>query len=143
MWRYDSGLSRFEQLSVLEGHIRAVTSLLLNGKILFQLHRKLRSYLFFLDKLLWSGSLDNTIRVWDLGTNKCIGILSSSTNGHNGSITCLCHLSGAGMGNENFIVSGGTDCEVKLWKPNGEFVHSCSHSTCVTAICPFQDAIGG
>jgi hypothetical protein len=35
MWRYDSGLSRFEQLGVLEGHIRSVTCLLLNGSSLF------------------------------------------------------------------------------------------------------------
>jgi len=31
IWRYDATSSRFEQLSVLEGHIRAVTCLLLNG----------------------------------------------------------------------------------------------------------------
>jgi WD40 repeat protein len=100
-------------------------------------------YFFLVDKLLWSGSADQTIRVWDLGTNKCVGILSRSTKGHNGPITCLCHLYGAATVNENYIVSGGADCEVKLWKPTGEFVFSCNHSTCVTALSPFQDEMGG
>lgn len=34
-WRYDSNSSRFESLSVLEGHIRSVTCLLLHGIIYF------------------------------------------------------------------------------------------------------------
>jgi len=81
--------------------------------------------------------------VWDITTNNCVGVLSSSSYGHSAPVTSLCLLPAAGQGNESYIVSGGADCEVKLWKPNGEFVHSCSHLSCVTALCPFQDSIGG
>lgn len=45
----------FAQLSVLEGHVRAVTSLIFvsaNG-------------------MLWSASEDCTIRIWNTGTNNC------------------------------------------------------------------------
>jgi hypothetical protein len=41
------------------------------------------------------------------------------------------------------IASGGADNEVKLWKPNGQFFHSMTHGACVTAMCPFQDALNG
>lgn len=96
------------------------------------------------DQFLWTGSLDHTIRVWEVASGRCLGALTSANNGkgHAGAISCLI-LTPAGPQNEIHIASGSSDQEVKLWKPNGEFVHSVSHSAWVTALCPFQDSHGG
>lgn len=79
-----------------------------------------------------------------MASGRCLGALTSSNNGkgHTGPVSCLV-LTPAGPQNELHIASGSSDQEVKLWKPNGEFVHSVSHSAWVTALCPFQDTHGG
>eukprot|EP00599_Poterioochromonas_sp_BG-1_P004844 CAMPEP_0173141580 /NCGR_PEP_ID=MMETSP1105-20130129/5586_1 /TAXON_ID=2985 /ORGANISM="Ochromonas sp., Strain BG-1" /LENGTH=299 /DNA_ID=CAMNT_0014054825 /DNA_START=398 /DNA_END=1294 /DNA_ORIENTATION=+ len=125
-WKFDPATNKFELLSVFEGHVRAVTSVLLH------------------DQYLWTGSLDHSIRVWEVASGRCLGALTSSNNGkgHTGPVSCLV-LTPAGPQNELHIASGSSDQEVKLWKPNGEFVHSVSHSAWVTALCPFQDTHGG
>jgi WD40 repeat protein len=33
IWRFDAATSKFDQISMLEGHIRAVTCILLQGKV--------------------------------------------------------------------------------------------------------------
>lgn len=82
--------------------------------------------------------------MWEVASGRCLGALTSSNNGkgHTGPVSCLV-LTPAGPQNELHIASGSSDQEVKLWKPNGEFVHSVSHSAWVTALCPFQDTHGG
>lgn len=98
----------------------------------------------FVEQLLWTGSLDHTIRVWDVGTGRCVGILSSANNGkgHNGPISSLI-LTPAGPQNEVHVASGGFDQEVKLWRTNGEFVCSLPHSAWVTCLSHFQDTLNG
>jgi hypothetical protein len=49
----------------------------------------------------------------------------------------------AGPNKELHMASGGFDNEVKVWKMNGEFTHSVTHSAWVTSLCPFQDSLGG
>ena len=39
-WKFDTAAGKFEPLTVLEGHFRAVTCLLLNGKERYVLHSK-------------------------------------------------------------------------------------------------------
>lgn len=153
---------------------------------------------------LWSGSADRTIRVWEISSGQCLGVLtsygvnnnnnnssSSSSNGMGGSsisglgssinpagitsgaasgnvnvgfghtdaVSCLEFLpfsssssSSAAPGNtapsgqgseESYIASGGADGELKLWRTNGEFVHSISHGSFITAMKHFQDDYGG
>jgi WD40 repeat protein len=62
--------------------------------------------------------------------------------GHTAPVTSFAKIL-AGPQQELHIASGGADNEVKLWKINGEFSHSITHAACVTALCPFQDALGG
>jgi WD40 repeat protein len=44
---------------------------------------------------------------------------------------------------EAYIASGGSDGDVKLWKPSGEWVCSCNHGAIVTALKTFRDDYGG
>lgn len=89
--------------------------------------------------------MDRSIRVWEVGTGKCLGVLSSSNNGngHKDAVSCLELIPAVAPNNEAYIASGGGDGDVKLWKTNGEFVHTCTHTTFVTALRTFQDSMGG
>merc|ERR1712141_592202 len=73
-------------LKTLRGHEGAVTTLSMEGT-----------------KII-SGSLDNTIKVWELETGQRLVTLRSHTDG----VTCL-------QFNDFYIVSGSYDKTVKLW----------------------------
>ncbi|CAI9101448.1 OLC1v1038778C1 [Oldenlandia corymbosa var. corymbosa] len=81
-WKSNSQSSNPEELAALEGHDSAVISLVIGANRLF------------------SGSTDQTIRVWDLQTLECIQTL----RGHNDSVTCLI-----------FLFSGSSDKSLKIW----------------------------
>ena len=65
----------------------------------FDLHSFLSSCFFFLfialflvyleSRLLWSGSSDRTIRVWEINTGRCIGVLNGASGGHVEAVSCL------------------------------------------------------
>ncbi len=126
-WRFDPATNKFEQIGFLEGHLRSITCLLLQ------------------DTCLWSGSTDGTIRVWDLGSNRCLGVLSSFNQGpgHTSAVSSLAFLPSVGAQNEPCVASGGADNEVKIWRTNGQHLFSFTNTTCVTALCAFQDELGG
>ena len=83
--------------------------------------------------------------MWDITAGRCLGILSGAGGGtgHSNAVSCLAYIPAVQQGSEAYIASGSLDCEVKLWKTNGEFVHSCSHPSSVTSMCYFQDTHGG
>lgn len=58
MWKFNAEASSFDSISPLKGHIGAVVSLIYGAN------------------RLYSGSMDNTIRVWDLETMQCIHTLA-------------------------------------------------------------------
>ena len=43
-------------------------------------HTKLVSSVFVKDKLIISGSLDNTIKIWDINAGECLKTLEGHTN---------------------------------------------------------------
>ena len=125
-WQFVDG--KFQQVAVLEGHIRSVTCLL------------------YAAPFLWSGSFDATLRVWGLDTGKCEGCIGAgpgNANGHTAAIVCLEMIPSTGPDPDSYVASGGADGDVRLWKTNGEFLHACSHGTPVTALRCFQDSFGG
>ena len=120
-----------------------------------------------IENYLWSGSTDRTIRVWDILSGGCMGVLSSAGPpgspglGHVDAVSCLEFIppttaaagasssaAGGDVGGEAFIASGGADGELKLWRPNGEFAHSVSHGppgspAFITKLKYFKDSFGG
>eukprot|EP01006_Ploeotia_vitrea_P011692 TRINITY_DN31082_c0_g1_i2.p1 TRINITY_DN31082_c0_g1~~TRINITY_DN31082_c0_g1_i2.p1 ORF type:complete len:384 (+),score=-17.56 TRINITY_DN31082_c0_g1_i2:80-1231(+) len=138
MWRFNA--NQFEHVGVLEGHIRGVTSLVLN------------------DTYLWSGSIDTTIRVWDLNTLKCVCTLTSTNGGHTSPISCLVAIppstpsqqpnTQAPANTSGYIASGSLDGDVKIWSLSGELVWSGGHiaegtGVGITSLHVFQDLLGG
>jgi WD40 repeat protein len=67
------------------------------------------SALLISKKLLFSGSHDNTIKVWDMDTNICI----VSLEGHQGPISCL-----AISTRRNQLLSGSWDNTIRVWDLN-------------------------
>jgi len=122
---------KFNQVALLEGHTRSVTSLL------------------YCPPFLWSGSLDHTLRVWDVATGRCAGTIASGGRnpeggGHTQAVACLELIPAPAPDGESMVASGGADGEVHLWSPSGQFLHACGHGgVLVTAMRCFQDNRGG
>jgi F-box and WD-40 domain protein 1/11 len=80
----------------------------------------------FDSKRIISGSRDQTIKVWDIRTGRCLGTF----NGHYGSVLCLKFEKDwdiKGDGTKGFIVSGSSDrraCVWDIWIGEGGEVHA-------------------
>ncbi|GMI93085.1 hypothetical protein like AT5G51980 [Hibiscus trionum] len=114
-WRASFETNTFQPAASLEGHVGAVKCFAVGEKTLF------------------CGSVDHTIRVWDLDTFRCIETL----NGHAAAVTSLVHC-GA------YLFSCSLDCTIKVWSApegwNWEVV--CTHNVGSGALklCGMNDA---
>ena len=61
---------------------------------------------------LVSGSLDTTIRIWDLKSMACKAVL----RGHQGAVSCVCAGDGGEGTGDRFIISGSFDATVRVWR---------------------------
>lgn len=69
------------------------------------------------DQKIVSGLRDNTIKIWDRNTLKCVQVLT----GHTGSVLCLQY-------DDKVIISGSSDSTVRVWDVNnGEMITSLIH----------------
>lgn len=120
-WAYNQTTNSFVPASVLEGHTRGVTCLLVQGN------------------MLWSGSMDRTLRVWDMSTGNCVGVCTSAQGGHTEPITCLDSIM---FENQAYVVSGSMDTHVKVWNTSGSVEYSGSQDEVVTALKGCADVAG-
>eukprot|EP00124_Ichthyophonus_hoferi_P002712 Ihof_evm6s197 gene=Ihof_evmTU6s197 len=67
-------------------------------------HTKAVFYVQMEDTVLFSGSFDHTIKIWDVNTGECTRTL----NGHIGGIGCLRY-------NKGLLVSGSSDTTLRVW----------------------------
>lgn len=124
LWRFDGVALKFSHVLSFEGHIRGVTSCVLQ------------------EAYLWTGSLDTTLRVWELSSGKCLAVLGLATesNAHKSPVAAL-ELVACVDG--EYIASGSADGVLKLWRNNGEFAWSGSHSGVINCLRAFRDELGG
>jgi WD40 repeat protein len=98
--------------------------------------------------MLWSGSSDRNIRVWELGTGACIATLNATANGgHTEAVTCLEPMMPADPSDPNaeaYVASGGADGELKVWSAKeGGCMGSWSHGQLICSLKAFKDTLGG
>ncbi|XP_058735039.1 zinc finger CCCH domain-containing protein 48-like [Vicia villosa] len=87
-WRGSSkSESPFELVASLRGHTKSVVCLAVGC-----------------NKMLYSGSKDQSIKVWDLDTFEC----KMTLNAHTDEVTSLICW-------DNFLLSGSSDCTIKVW----------------------------
>jgi WD40 repeat protein len=85
----DNWLEGKVEARILEGHLDSVYCLQ------FDEHK------------IISGSRDNTMKIWDMQTNRCINTLRY----HSGSVLCLQY-------NTKYLISGSSDCIIAVWDIN-------------------------
>mmetsp|Transcript_7472 Transcript_7472/g.11100 ORF Transcript_7472/g.11100 Transcript_7472/m.11100 type:complete len:394 (+) Transcript_7472:75-1256(+) len=123
IWTLSAATGIVSHVTALEGHIRGVTCMVLQGS------------------MLWSGSMDNSICVWNMATVQMVGSVTSATDGHIEAVTCMTLVNTPTDG--EFVVSGSVDCSVKVWLPNGKLHYSTDEGTVVTALASAEDGYGG
>lgn len=116
VWKFSAATNCFEPATSLMGHRVAVISLVVGGM------------------KLYSGSMDNTIKAWDLTTLQCVQTLSDHTNVV---MSLLCW--------DQFLLSCSLDNTVKIWVTNNEqmevtYTHNEDHG--VICLCGMLDAVG-
>ncbi|TYJ15168.1 hypothetical protein E1A91_A10G166700v1 [Gossypium mustelinum] len=114
-WRASCDTDSFQLAASLEGHNGAVSCLAVG------------------DKMLFSGSLDKTIRVWDIDTFQCIKTFS----GHADVVTSLVHCNG-------YLFSSSLDCTIKvLFATEGQnwvVLYTHKEENGVLILCGMNDA---
>ncbi|KAL6004691.1 hypothetical protein ACLOJK_005246 [Asimina triloba] len=115
VWKFNVG-SSFEPAATLLGHNLTVVSLIVGGA-----------------QRLYSASMDNTIRVWDLGTFQCLQTLTDHTSVV---MSLLCW--------DQFLLSCSLDQTIKVWAATESgsievtYTHNAEHG--VLGLCGMNDA---
>lgn len=116
--------SSYQQSKILQGHAREVTALL---SVVTKTPTTAET------TVLWSSSIDNTIRLWDVAAGTCFCVLSSDTKdaqgrfvGHTNAVTALRLWESGDFG--NYILSAGLDGCIKAWSTEAVLVASSSDS---------------
>ncbi|KAI7755296.1 hypothetical protein M8C21_007096 [Ambrosia artemisiifolia] len=114
-WKSTSKSSFSDEATSLKGHTGSVLSLIVGAKMLF------------------SGSADRTIRVWDVESLECKHVL----NGHSGDVTSVICCN-------QYLFSGSLDKTIKVWgataSGNIEEVYRHDADDGVLAFCGMHDA---
>jgi WD40 repeat protein len=75
-----------------------------------------------------------------------VGTLNAASGGHTEAVTSLEVITtpaAAGATGDSYVVSGGTDGDLKVWTTNGELMGTFSHGQAITTLRAFQDNLGG
>ncbi|KAJ4792749.1 zinc finger WD40 repeat protein 1 [Rhynchospora pubera] len=117
VWRFNVATNCFEPATSLVGHRLAVISLAVGGA------------------RLYSGSMDNTIKAWDLSTLQCIQTISD----HSNAVMSLLYW-------DQFLLSCSLDNTVKVWFTNNQeqlevtYTHTEEHG--IISLCGMHDVQG-
>lgn len=131
LWNYDAssngGKGGFSMKQTIHGHAREVTGLVV------------------VENLLWSSSVDGSIRLWDMSKGgDCQYVITRDTQsngnsiGHTAAVTGLLSVQMPNAG--TFVLSSSLDGHVKAWNgANGECVASENHNDGVVSMTLAKD----
>lgn len=126
LWKFDG--TKFALTSTFHGHAGEITALVV------------------IDQLLWSSSVDHSIRLWDLSNNgECKYLITRETVangnpvGHTSAVTGLLTFN-MPNGGGTFVLSSSLDGTIKAWNgTNGECVASEAHGEGVVSMALSED----
>ncbi|KAJ8552725.1 hypothetical protein K7X08_020118 [Anisodus acutangulus] len=114
-WKYNGSTNNFDPITALTGHTHHVVSLVVGAN------------------RLYSGSMDNSIRVWNLETLLCLQILTDHTSVV---MSVLCW--------DQFLLSCSLDKTIKVWAANEsgnlEVTYTHQEERGLLALCGMHDA---
>lgn len=94
--------------------------------------------------MLWTGSTDQTIRIWNPATSQCERVLTCAKDGqnqpgpgHTGAVSCLLALPATAAVTTPHIASGGFDGELRLWSTSGELAYHVGHESEIMCMTSF------
>ena len=97
-------INNVRKVTNLSGHFNTVVSLVLDST----------------NQYLFSGSLDYTIKKWDLTSKECIGTMEYG-NTYKNILLCM---------NNNYLLSVGINAKITIWNDNSFFVKNYIYSYC-------------
>lgn len=144
IWKYESSISAgkggFKMMKECCGHASEITGLLMVGQ------------------MLWSCSVDRTIRLWDSKTNwECKYFITENTLGSATTLVPPSPQTGSGVGHKdaitgiiafdsqagNFVLTCSLDGHVKVWNStNGECLSSTDHGVGIICMALSADTKG-
>lgn len=123
VWRFDQTEGRFVCAQVLQGHVMEVSGIT------------------FTNNILWTTSLDKTLRVWDYASGKCQHVINGQTdNAHTDRITNMTPFTYEGTG---YLATSSTDKTVKIWDLTGTHLTTSDCGAAVISIGLVTDSVGG
>eukprot|EP00904_Undaria_pinnatifida_P006823 jgi/Undpi1/3270/HiC_scaffold_15.g06644.m1 len=127
-WARPSAGAAFAQLGHLDGHARAVTSLVFTPS----------------NGMLWSSSEDSTIRIWNTATNKCELSITKENGGHTGAVIALTLGQSAAEGTlTEYVISGSKDGTMGVFQASDGAVtykHQCGEG--ISTLAAFDPTPG-
>ena len=126
IWKYtEPGV--FALQTTILGHAREITGIVVVDQ-----------------NIVWSSSIDSSIRLWDFVTGECKYVITQNTvtngipSGHSSAVTGLLTFDMPGAG--TFVLSSSLDGTIKAWNgSNGDCVASEDHQDGVVSMATSQD----
>ncbi|CAM9243311.1 unnamed protein product [Pylaiella littoralis] len=127
-WARPTPGAPFAQMAQLDGHARAVTSLISTTS----------------NGMLWSSSEDATIRIWNTATNTCEHTITKENGGHEGMVVALAIGQSAVEGNlAEYVISGSKDGTMGVFQAaDGALTYKHKCGTGVSTIAAFDPTPG-
>jgi len=118
-WKYDQSTNEFTLVRSYLGHVKEITGMVC------------------VKDVLWSSSVDHSIRTWNTQTGQCqFCITESSNQGHTDAVTQLLSLT---QNNEPYVLSASLDGTIKAWNAtNGTCMATIPHGTGITCFALLQ-----
>lgn len=147
MWRFNTVSSLAEYVCPFEGHVREVTSILLKGETRlcpFPAHPFPSRAI---GNLIWSGSVDCTIKIWDVTTRAVVHTIKNEesdnfdtiSSGHTTAITCMTKISAP---NGEFVATASLDGVLMIWDAAAKKTYECTEQATVTTMNVSVDSFG-
>ncbi|CAM9489039.1 unnamed protein product [Ascophyllum nodosum] len=122
VWARQASGGAFAQLAQLEGHVRAVTSLLSTAS----------------NGMLWSASEDSNIRIWNTSSNACEHTITWENDGHTAAVVALTLGQSAAEGTlKDYVISGSKDGTVGVFQATDgalTYKHKCGDGVSMLAV---------